>query len=60
MDFLPGIDFAMVGRGLKCEGIRVERPDEIRPALERAMSNHRTPTVVDVVIDHDQGFPAGS
>jgi len=59
MDFLPGIDFAMVGRGLKCEGIRVERPDEIRPALERAMANHRTPTVVDVVIDHDQGFPAG-
>jgi acetolactate synthase-1/2/3 large subunit len=58
MDFLPGIDFAMVARGLKCEGIRVERPDEIRPAMERALANRRTPTVIDVVIDHDQGFPA--
>ncbi len=58
MDFLPGIDFATVARGLKCEGIRVERPEEIRPALERALANRRTPTVIDVVIDHDQGFPA--
>ena len=58
MDFLPGIDFATVARGLKCEGIRVERPEDIHPALERALANRRTPTVIDVVIDHDQGFPA--
>jgi acetolactate synthase I/II/III large subunit len=58
MDFTPGIDFAMVARGLKCEGIRVERPDDLRPALERALNNKRTPTVVDVVIDHDTNFPA--
>jgi acetolactate synthase I/II/III large subunit len=59
MDFTPGIDFAMIARGLKCEGIRVERPDDLRPALERALNNKRTPTVVDVVIDHDTNFPAG-
>ena len=58
MDFLPGVDFATVARGLKCEGIRVERPEEIRPAMERALANRRTPTVIDVVIDHDAGFPA--
>ena len=57
MDFLPGLDFAMVARGLGCEGIRVERPDELRGAIEQARDN-RMPTVVDVVLDHDQGFPA--
>jgi acetolactate synthase-1/2/3 large subunit len=60
MDFLPGLDFATVARGLKCEGIRVERPEQIGPAMERALANRRAPTVVDVVIDHDQGFPAGA
>jgi acetolactate synthase I/II/III large subunit len=59
MDFSSGIDFAMIARGLKCEGIRVERPEEIRPALERALTNRRTPTVVDVVLDPDVNFPAG-
>ncbi len=59
MDFLPGIDFAMIGKGLKCEGIRVTRPEEIAPAMKQALANKRVPTVVDVVIDHDQGFPSG-
>lgn len=59
MDFLPGIDFATVARGLKCEGIRVEQPEQIAPAMERALANRRTPTVLDVVIDPVQGFPSG-
>jgi acetolactate synthase-1/2/3 large subunit len=56
MDFLPGIDFATVARGLKCEGIRVERPEEIRPALLRGLENGRAgrPTLVDVVIHPGQ------
>jgi len=58
MDFLPVIDFAAVARGLQCEGVRVERPEEICPAMLRALANRRSPTVIDVVIDHDQGFPA--
>ncbi len=57
MDFLPGLDFAMVARGLGCEGIRVERPDQIAGAMQQAIASSR-PTVIDVVIDHDQGFPA--
>jgi acetolactate synthase-1/2/3 large subunit len=59
MDFLPGIDFTLIARGLKCEGIRVEKPEEVAPAMQRALANKRTPTVVDVVINHDQGFPSG-
>jgi acetolactate synthase-1/2/3 large subunit len=60
MDFLPGIDFATIARGLRCEGIRVERPEEIAPAMQRALANTRTPTLIDVVIDHFQGFPSGA
>jgi acetolactate synthase-1/2/3 large subunit len=59
MDFLPGIDFAMIARGLRCEGIRVEQPEEIGAAMQRARANNR-PTLIDVVIDHDQGFPHGA
>ena len=57
MDFLPGLDFAMVARGLKCEGIRVERPEEIGPAMEQALASPKT-TVVDVVLDSEHGFPS--
>lgn len=57
MDFLPGIDFGMIARGLKCEGVRVERPEEIAPAMERALARSG-PTVLDVVMDHAQGFPS--
>ena len=56
MDFLPGLDFAMVARGLGCEGIRVERPEDLSAAIKHAVESS-APTVVDVVIDHDQGFP---
>src|SRR5207247_7373696 len=56
MDFLPGIDFAQVGQGLKCAGVRIERAAQIAPALDRALSAP-IPTVLDVVLDHDQSFP---
>ncbi len=59
MDFNPGIDFATIARGLTCEGIRVERPEEVAPAMRKALDNKRNLTVVDVVVDHDQGFPSG-
>jgi acetolactate synthase-1/2/3 large subunit len=42
------IDFAQVANGMGCLGIRVESPDQIRPALEQAQSSGR-PSVIDVV-----------
>jgi acetolactate synthase-1/2/3 large subunit len=56
MNFLTGIDFAMVARGLRCEGIRVERPEEIAPALDRGIANGREgrPTLIDAVIHPEQ------
>ena len=44
------IDFAAVARAFGVEGIRVERPETIRPALERALET-AGPVVVDVVTD---------
>lgn len=56
MDFLSGIDFATVARGLCCEGIRVEQPGEIWPAIERGLRAGREgkPTLIDVVINPTQ------
>ncbi|HZT06335.1 MAG TPA: thiamine pyrophosphate-dependent enzyme, partial [Chloroflexota bacterium] len=59
MDFSTGINFATIAKGLTCEGIRVERPDEIAQAMRRALDNRHNVTVVDVVVDHQEGFPAG-
>lgn len=57
MDFMPGLNFANIARELKCEGIRVERPDEIHSALQKGLESH-TPTLVDVVLDPNEGFPS--
>ena len=46
----PDRDFARIAEGFGCVGIRVSRPDELRPALERAFSLDR-PVVIDVVTD---------
>jgi acetolactate synthase-1/2/3 large subunit len=44
------VNFARIANEMGCLGIRVERPDEIREALERAFAADR-PAVVDVVSD---------
>lgn len=51
-------DFAQIATDMGCLGIRVERPEDIRPALEKAQSSGR-PTVVDVVTAMD-AIPAWS
>lgn len=47
---LHSIDFAGFAEACGGVGIRVERPEEIRPALERALASGR-PTLVEVVVD---------
>ena len=44
------VDFARVAETMGCFGVRVERPAELRPALERAFASGR-PAVVDVASD---------
>ncbi len=46
-------DFAAVARALGMEGIRVEDPADVRPALERAFA-HDGPALVDVVTDRQE------
>jgi acetolactate synthase-1/2/3 large subunit len=44
------VNFARIAEDLGCLGIRVERPQEIAPAIEKALTADR-PAVVDVVSD---------
>ena len=52
------IDFARIASDMGCLGIRVETPDDLRPALEKAAAA-RKPTVIDVVTDIE-AMPAWS
>ncbi len=53
------VNFARIAQELGCLGIRVERPGEIRAALETALAAD-VPAVVDVVTDpeHHPAWPA--
>ena len=44
------VDFARIAEGFGCVGIRVERPVELKGALERAFATDQ-PVVIDVVTD---------
>jgi len=50
--FSHAVSFARVAEAMGCVGIRVERPDDIRPALEKAVGAH-APVVVEVISDVD-------
>ena len=49
-------NFAKVAEGMGCFGIRVEKPDELRSALQRAFSSGR-PAVIDAVSDYKALHP---
>jgi acetolactate synthase-1/2/3 large subunit len=50
------VDFAAIAERIGAIGIRVEKPSQIGPALQRAVSSGR-PTIVDVVTDIDALAP---
>jgi acetolactate synthase-1/2/3 large subunit len=51
------VDFTAIAKAMGCQGIRVERPEEIGPALETALAAD-APVVVDVVTDPEPRAPA--
>ena len=55
-DMLPGIRYDQIFEELGCHGEHVERPDEIRPALERALQAGK-PALINVVGDKRIGHP---
>jgi acetolactate synthase-1/2/3 large subunit len=52
----PGTRYDLVAQALGCEGELVSRPDELRPALERAFDSGR-PTLVNVLTDPSVAYP---
>ncbi len=51
------VDFSKVAEDMGAIGIRVEKPSEFRPAMERALEADR-PVIVDVVTDIEAVAPA--
>ncbi len=45
-----GIDFVQVAKGMGAQGERVERPEEIKPALKRAFASGK-PYLIEVLVD---------
>jgi acetolactate synthase I/II/III large subunit len=50
--FSHDVNFARVAEAMGCVGIRVDRPDDIRPALDKALASN-APAVVEVISDVD-------
>ena len=50
VQFDRGVNFAKVAEAMGCVGFRVEKPADVRPALEKALASGK-PAVVDVVTD---------
>jgi acetolactate synthase-1/2/3 large subunit len=53
-DYSP--DYAAIARGCGIEGIRIDKPDQLRPALEKALSDGG-PVLLDVIMDRDVAVP---
>jgi acetolactate synthase-1/2/3 large subunit len=47
------MDYAAIARSMGCQGIRVERPEDLATAFRQALSNRGSPTVVDVCVTRD-------
>lgn len=46
-------NYARIAEAMGCEGIRVEHPDELGAAIERAMAARECPVIIDVVVTRD-------
>ncbi len=49
------MNYAAIAKALGCQGIRVEKPEQIYAALTEALKDER-PTVVDVVTSQKTSF----
>ena len=58
-DLRPGTRYDEVVQALGCEGELVERPEQLRGALERALGANR-PALVNVLTDPSVAYPRRS
>jgi acetolactate synthase-1/2/3 large subunit len=56
VDFSPDTDHAAIVRGFGLRGVRVEKPEEVEPALREALSADR-PTFIDIVTESESAEP---
>jgi acetolactate synthase-1/2/3 large subunit len=49
-------DFAAMAKAMGGEGIRIEKPNDFKPAFDEAIRSER-PCVLDVIIDRDVKLP---
>lgn len=61
-DYTVHVDFAKLAEASGCYGEKVEKPEDIRPALERALKANEAgqPAVLDFIVDgwdFSEGFP---
>lgn len=47
---LLDLDYANIARAFGRKGICVDEPQQVSPALQEALANRGTPTVIDVVV----------
>lgn len=50
---LSETNYAAVAAAMGCEGIRVDSPDQLAPAFQKALAHRAGPTVIDVVVTRD-------
>ncbi|MCC7039761.1 MAG: glyoxylate carboligase [Burkholderiales bacterium] len=58
-----GVDHVKVAEGLGCKAIRVERQDEIDPAIQQAekwMAEHRVPVVIEIILERATNIAMGA
>jgi acetolactate synthase-1/2/3 large subunit len=58
-DLRPGTRYDLVAEALGCDGLLVDRPADLRPALVRALESGR-PTLVNVLTDPAVAYPRRS
>jgi acetolactate synthase-1/2/3 large subunit len=58
-DLRPGTRYDIVAEALGCHGELVSTPDELRPALERALGSGQ-PSLVNVLTDPSVAYPRRS
>jgi acetolactate synthase-1/2/3 large subunit len=48
------VNFPMLAEAMGCVGIRVERPEEVVPAIEKSLSINDRPVLIEFVVDPDE------
>lgn len=58
-----GVDHLKVAEGLGCKAIRVEKQEDMRPAIDQAyawMAEHRVPVVIEVILERVTNIAMGT